>query len=135
MSSVSATDLAAKIGPNIVRFVLLECVQGRSSKAYLVVVERDDDVPGAFRCQAAWGKIGGPSQSQLKQSGSLAICERRLEQLVREKQQRGYRVIRDERPDGKAAASPPEPVRTPAHGEESLEDILARRKREAAWVL
>jgi predicted DNA-binding WGR domain protein len=133
-------SLADKVGPGVVRLVLLECVQDGSSKAYVVVVERDAEVPGAYRCHAAWGKIGGPSQSQIKQSGSLGICERRLDELVREKQKRGYKVVKDERPDGTgegskvpAAAAPP--ADQPATSEERLEDLLARRRREAAWSI
>ena len=136
MSDATSAGLVARFGPGIVRFVLLECVTGRSSKAYLVVVALDADVPGAYRCHAAWGKIGGPSRSQRKQSGGLALCERQLEQLVREKRQRGYRVVRDERPDATAEA-PTTPAAVPAAAppEENLAVLLDRRRREAAWVI
>lgn len=123
--------------PGVVRLVRLENHEHGAHKAYAISVEREPDVPGRFRCRAEWGPISGRLTEQVKASGDPASCERALEGLLREKQRGGYRVVSDTRASSPAASpaagTPPRPA---TRGEaEGLQEVLARRRREATWSI
>jgi predicted DNA-binding WGR domain protein len=143
MSSLPRTRLTEPADPGILRLLRLECHVGSSEKFYTLVVERDPEAPGACRCRAEWGRIGGAVSSQGKATGDAASCERALDALAREKQAKGYRVVLDKRGTTGTEEHPPadetrgltaeaEPSRATR---ETLQDLLERRRREATWAL
>ncbi len=131
--SSTRTRLTEPTDPTVVRFVRLTCTDERHDKFYTALVEADPGAPGAFRCRAEWGRVGGAVSTQEKSHGDAGTCERRLEDLVREKRGRGYSVVCDERRTPPEAGRPPEPA-APAAGGDRLPDLMARRKREATWA-
>jgi len=92
------TRLTEPTDPGVRRFLRMECHAGSSEKFYTVLVEADPEAPGAFRCRAEWGRIGGAISTQPKAAGDATACERALDDLAREKQAKGYRTVMDERP-------------------------------------
>lgn len=136
MAGGPRTRLTEPTDPGVLRVVRLEN-RTTGQKFYTVVVEIEPEVLGSYRGRAEWGRIGGRAiQEQVKATGSLATCEHALEALVRDKRGRGYQVVLDRR-SSEAAASAPAPVAqpaAPASAEESLADVLERRRREAAWA-
>lgn len=131
-----AARLTEPTDPGVVRLLRLENRSGSHSKFYSPIVEADPSVPGAFRCRAEYGRIGGHVSSVVKASGSALTCERALEDLAREKQRGGYTVVLDQRGTGGAVAAKSAPERAAAEvAEDDLTAILARRKREASWAL
>ena len=133
MAGAARTRLTEPTDPGVVRLVRLECTEGGSNKFYTPIVERDPDAPGAFRCRCEWGRVGGAISTQTKSSGDQASCERALDGLVREKQRKGYRVVLDRR---SSVAEPPLPeAARPAGGDDTLHELLERRRREATWAL
>jgi predicted DNA-binding WGR domain protein len=121
--------------PGVVRFVRLECHEGGSNKFYTALVERDPDASGAFRCRCEWGRVGGAVSTQTKATGDQATCERALDGIAREKQRKGYGMVLDERRASRGEAGVEPAATVAASGDDSLSDLLERRRREATWAL
>lgn len=139
---MSRTRLTEPTDRGVVRLLRLENRVGSASKFYAPVVEEDPTVPGAFRCRAEYGRIGGHVSSVIKATGSAVTCERTLEDLAREKQRSGYAVVLDRRGASSAETSATPPREPPAEGTpadracdaEDLGDLLEQRKRQAVWA-
>lgn len=118
------------------RLVRLENRSAGAEKLYEVSVEADPEISGGHLCRARWGRIAATHRSeQVKHRGPAAACESVLDRLVREKRGRGYQVV-DDRRGGAPSATPCATTAPDGEAEPSaLSGLLARRRREATWIL
>ncbi len=139
---MSRTRLTEPTDRGVVRLLRLENRVGTASKFYTPIVEEDPAVPGAFRCRAEYGRIGGHVSNTIKATGSALTCERALEDLAREKQRGGYAIVLDRRgttgAEPSAAPTKEPPAESAPAGRssaaEDLGDLLEQRKRQAIWA-